>query len=138
MEESPKQTTAVSGTAAVGQLQSVPRHNAAGACMRRGSAHTAPPGIESASRPLPNVALEDCGAVWEAAAPLWGGPLTRAVLVPEAKLHEQVDDEWSFVETQRHLLCACDAWLGNAVPGEEAPSPPLGFPAGGMPPEAAA
>jgi hypothetical protein len=39
---------------------------------------------------------------------------------------------------QRHLLFAGDAWLGNAVLEEEAPYHPLGFPAGGMPPDAAA
>ncbi|VVJ20752.1 Pentapeptide repeat family protein [Amycolatopsis camponoti] len=58
--------------------------------------------------------------------------------MPEAKLHERVDGEWSFVETQRHLLFASDAWLGNAVLEEEAPYHPLGFPAGGTPPEEAA
>ena len=55
-----------------------------------------------------------------------------------AKLHEQVNGEWSFVETQRHLLLAGDAWLGNAVLEEEAPYHPLGFPYGGMPRDAAA
>jgi len=58
--------------------------------------------------------------------------------LPEAKLHEQVNGEWSLVETQRHLLFAGDAWLGNAVLEEEAPYHPLGFPAGGMPPDATA
>jgi len=35
-------------------------------------------------------------------------------------LHEQVDGAWSFVQTQRHLLFAGDAWLGSAVLEEEA------------------
>ncbi|MGW0810646.1 DinB family protein [Nonomuraea sp. NPDC002799] len=56
----------------------------------------------------------------------------------EAKLHEQVNGEWSLVETQRHLLFAGDAWLGNAVLEEEAPYHPWGFPYGGMPPDATA
>lgn len=43
---------------------------------------------------------------------------------------------WSLVETQRHLLFASDAWLGNAVLEEETPYHPWGFPAGGMPPDA--
>ncbi len=68
----------------------------------------------------------------------WETTLERARLLPEAQLHEQVDGEWSFVETQRHLLFAGDAWLGNAVLEEEAPYHPLGLPAGGMPPDATA
>jgi len=81
---------------------------------------------------------EDYRAAWGAIETLWGATLDRAKLLPEAKLHERVDGEWSLVETQRHLLFACDAWLGNAVLEEEAPYHPLGFPAGGTPPEEAA
>ena len=40
----------------------------------------------------------------------------------------EVNGEWSLVETQRHLLFAGDAWLGNAVLEEEAPYHPLGSP----------
>lgn len=81
---------------------------------------------------------EDYRAAWDAVETLWGATLDRARLLPEAELHERVDGEWSFVETQRHLLFAGDAWLGNAVLEEEAPYHPLGLPAGGMPPDAAA
>src|SRR6266508_630209 len=45
---------------------------------------------------------------------------------------------WDAIETQRHLLMAGDAWLGNAVLEEDAPYHPLGLPYGGMPPDAAA
>jgi hypothetical protein len=69
---------------------------------------------------------------------LWEATLQRARLLPEAELHEQVNGEWSFGETQRHLLLAGDAWLGNAVLEEEAPYHPWGLPAGGMPPDAMA
>jgi hypothetical protein len=81
---------------------------------------------------------DDYRAAWDAIETLWAATLDRARLLPEATLHEQVDGEWSLVQTQRHLLFAGDAWLGNAVLEEEAPYHPLGFPAGGMPPEAAA
>ncbi|MCK2238930.1 MULTISPECIES: DinB family protein [unclassified Crossiella] len=81
---------------------------------------------------------EDYRATWQAVESLWGATLDRAKLLPEAKLHERVNGEWSLVETQRHLLFASDAWLGSAVLAEESPYHPLGFPAGGMPPEAAA
>jgi hypothetical protein len=81
---------------------------------------------------------EDYRTTWDAVETLWAATLERAGLLPEADLHERVDDEWSFVETQRHLLFASDAWLGNAVLEEEAPYHPLGFPAGGMPADQAA
>ncbi|MEU7791310.1 DinB family protein [Amycolatopsis sp. NPDC049159] len=80
----------------------------------------------------------DYRAAWDAVEALWRTTLDRAKLLPEAKLHERVDGEWSFVETHRHLLFACDAWFGNAVLEEAAPYHPLGFPAGGTPPEEAA
>lgn len=78
---------------------------------------------------------EDYRAAWDAIETLWGATFDRARLLPDAELHQRVAGEWSFVETQRHLLFACDAWFGNAVQEEETPYHPLGFPAGGMPPE---
>jgi DinB superfamily len=77
-------------------------------------------------------------AAWDAIETLWEATLDRARLLPEAKLHERVDGEWSLVETQRHLLFASDAWLGNAVLEEQTPYHPLGFPAGGMAADASA
>ena len=81
---------------------------------------------------------DDYRAAWDAIESLWESTLERARLLPETKLHEQVNGEWSLVETQRHLLFASDAWLGNAVLEEEAAYHPLGFPAGGMPRDEAA
>ncbi len=77
---------------------------------------------------------EDYRSAWDAIEAQWKATLDRARLLPEAKLHERVDGEWSFVETQRHLLFAGDAWLGNAVLEEQTPYHPLGLPAGGMSP----
>jgi hypothetical protein len=81
---------------------------------------------------------DDYRAAWDAIERLWEATLDRARLLPEATLHERVNGEWSLVETQRHLLFASDAWLGNAVLEEETPYHPWGFPAGGMPPDEAA
>jgi hypothetical protein len=81
---------------------------------------------------------DDYRVAWDAIETLWALTLDRARLLPEAKLHERVDGEWSFVETQRHLLLASDAWVGNAVLEEQAPYHPLGLPHGGMPADAAA
>jgi hypothetical protein len=84
------------------------------------------------------VSPDDYRAAWEAIETLWAATLDRARRLPAASLHERVNGEWSLVETQRHLLFAGDAWLGNAVLEEEAPYHPLGFPAGGTAPDAAA
>ncbi|MBP2182755.1 DinB family protein [Amycolatopsis magusensis] len=81
---------------------------------------------------------EDYRAAWDAIEAQWAATLDRAGLLPEAALHEQVNGEWSFVQTQRHLLMAGDAWLGNAVLEEDTPYHPLGLPYGGMPPDVAA
>lgn len=29
--------------------------------------------------------------------------------------HERVDDEWSLVETLRHLVFAADVWMGRMI-----------------------
>src|SRR4051812_15306200 len=46
---------------------------------------------------------------------MWAPTLERARTLPPAKLHARVGDEYSFVETQRHLLFAEDAWLCRMV-----------------------
>ena len=81
---------------------------------------------------------DDYRTTWDAIEALWAATLERARLLPEVRLHERVDGEWSLVETQRHLLFGSDAWLGNAVLEEHTPYHPLGFPYGGMPADRAA
>jgi hypothetical protein len=58
---------------------------------------------------------DDYRLAWDAIETQWKTTLDRAGLLPEAMLYEQVNGEWSFVETQRHLLFASDSWLGSAV-----------------------
>ncbi|RLV48810.1 DinB family protein [Nocardioides mangrovicus] len=79
------------------------------------------------------VTAEDYRAAWSVIGDDWRRTFERAGRLPQDLLHERVDDEWSFVETHRHLLFAADAWVGNAVLEEDDPYHPLGFPAGAMP-----
>jgi hypothetical protein len=81
---------------------------------------------------------DDHRAAWGLVEAQWEETFVRAAALPEAVLHERVDGEWSFVETQRHLLFAADAWLGNAVLEEASPYEPWGLPAGGTPEDDAA
>jgi hypothetical protein len=46
---------------------------------------------------------------------MWAPTIERARRLPRSKLHERVNDEYSFVETFRHLLFAWDAWLPRIV-----------------------
>jgi hypothetical protein len=67
-------------------------------------------------------------AAWAQLEALWDGTLERAGRLPEATLHERVHDEWSFVETLRHLAFAVDTWVSGWLRGEAAPFSPLGVP----------
>jgi hypothetical protein len=71
---------------------------------------------------------EEIRDTWTLLEELWGETLARAERLPEAARHERVDDEWSFVETMRHLVFAVDVWVGRMVLGEDPAFHPLGLP----------
>jgi hypothetical protein len=54
---------------------------------------------------------------WAAVEDLWRGIIARARELAEPVLHEQVDGEWSFVQTHRHLVMATDCWVRRMVKG---------------------
>jgi DinB superfamily len=54
--------------------------------------------------------------------------LARARMLPEEKLHESVDGEWSYVETLRHLVFATDRWITGPVLNQSEPFHRLGMP----------
>jgi hypothetical protein len=64
---------------------------------------------------------------WAMIQALWTGTVARARKLPEQVLHEQVDGEWSFVQTQRHLVLATDCWLRRMVRGIARPYHPWGL-----------
>ena len=59
---------------------------------------------------------------------LWAGTLDRARALPPEALHEQVDEEWSFIETLRHLGFAHACWVGGVVLADPSPWHPLDLP----------
>ncbi len=59
---------------------------------------------------------------------LWAGTLERARAVPPEALHQQVDEEWSFIETLRHLGFAHACWVGGVVLADPSPWHPLDLP----------
>jgi len=64
---------------------------------------------------------------WSMIEDIWAHTFARAEALPEALLHERVDDDWSFVETHRHLVMATDCWLRRMVKGIERPYHPWGL-----------
>jgi hypothetical protein len=70
---------------------------------------------------------------WAVLEPLWQSTVERARRMPADLLHERVDEEWSFIETLRHLVFATDAWVTRAILGDPAPWHPLDLPHDEMP-----
>jgi hypothetical protein len=58
---------------------------------------------------------------WAILERLWEGTLARAKTFPEAALHRSVGDEWSFIQTLRHLNFASAAWVGRMILGTASP-----------------
>jgi hypothetical protein len=67
-------------------------------------------------------------AAWDANEGLWAATVARARQLPEELLHESVGDEWSFIQTLRHLAFASQAWVGRGVLGDPSPWHPLSLP----------
>lgn len=64
---------------------------------------------------------------WAMIENIWEATNQRARDLPEEVLHRRVDDEWSFVETHRHLILATDCWLRRMVSGMDHPYHPWGL-----------
>lgn len=70
---------------------------------------------------------------WDVVERLWDGTVERARRLDPALLHESVDEEWSFVETLRHLAFATDAWIRRVILGDPSPWHHLDLPWDEMP-----
>jgi len=70
---------------------------------------------------------------WAILECLWESTVSRARSFPEAALHQSVDDEWSFIQTLRHLNFATAAWVGRMILGNPSPWHPLDLPWDGAP-----
>jgi hypothetical protein len=65
---------------------------------------------------------------WRLLERLWDETVERARTFPPQALHDSVDDEWSFIQTLRHLGFASAAWVGRMVLGDPNPWHPLDLP----------
>jgi len=66
-------------------------------------------------------------AGWAAVEAFWRPTLAAAEDLPERLRQERVEEEWSLVETLRHLIFVTDAWFGRAVLGRDHPYHPFGL-----------
>lgn len=65
---------------------------------------------------------------WDVVERRWAETVDRARHLDPPLLHERVDDEWSFIETLRHLCYATDAWVNRVYLGDPDPWSPLDLP----------
>jgi hypothetical protein len=72
---------------------------------------------------------EGMRASWAALEEAWATTISRALALPEERLHESVDGEWSFVQTLRHLVFAMDKWFTVPIIGGR--FDPIGLPNSG-------
>lgn len=74
---------------------------------------------------------EGLAEAWAMIEEIWEVTVARARTLPPESLFDRVDDEWSFVETLRHLVLATDCWLRRMVKGIGRPYTHRGWPARG-------
>jgi hypothetical protein len=72
---------------------------------------------------------DEMRATWAALEASWATTIERALALPEAALHEKVNDEFSFVQTLRHLVFAIDKWFTAPILGDA--FDPIGLPNSG-------
>jgi hypothetical protein len=64
---------------------------------------------------------------WTMIEDVWARTVARARTLPEPLFYQRVDDDWSFVETLRHLIMATDAWILRMIRQEPRPYHPWGL-----------
>jgi DinB superfamily/Pentapeptide repeats (8 copies) len=65
---------------------------------------------------------------WAAIEATWQPTTDRARGLPDDVRRARVDEEWSFVETLRHLIFVTDSWISRTVLGEARPYHRLALP----------
>lgn len=60
--------------------------------------------------------------------------IRRARTFTEGERQQRVDDEWSTVESLRHMILVIDLWLSHTIQGDDDPFHPMALPPTFMPP----
>jgi DinB family protein len=69
----------------------------------------------------------DLRAAWQQLHADWATTVLRLEAMPAGSEHQRVDDEWSTVETLRHLVFVHDSWFRRCVLGSTAPFTAMGL-----------
>jgi hypothetical protein len=72
--------------------------------------------------------VEGLRAAWTMIGEQAQATVERARALPEAALNESVDEEFSYIQTLRHLVFATDRWITGPVFGDQNHFHPLGYP----------
>lgn len=64
---------------------------------------------------------EELREAWAAVERAWVAARERVEAMPAEVVDAAVDGEWSFAQTERHLILATDVWLRGAILGVEQP-----------------
>ena len=67
-------------------------------------------------------------AAWSKVDGFWAETIAQASRLDDDQLDTRVNDEWSFIETLRHLINVTDAWIGDLVLEKPSPYDPIGLP----------
>lgn len=70
---------------------------------------------------------EDLREAWRRLRADWAATAERVRSMPEGSEHRRVDDEWSTVETLRHLVFVHDSWFTRCVLGRTEPFTAMGL-----------
>lgn len=82
--------------------------------------------------PVPSVEAAHASAV-EATGGL-EATMLRATSFSDEELHRSVNNEWSTVDSLRHVVLIVDLWLSKVILGEDDPFHPIALPPTFMPP----
>lgn len=69
---------------------------------------------------------DDYRHAWALLRGLWTDMIDAAAMLPPDLLDRRVEDEWSFLQTLRHLVFAMDTWIHGMIRGQSRPFNPLG------------
>lgn len=70
---------------------------------------------------------EDLREAWRQLRATWEATVQRVRSMPAGTEHQQVDDEWSMVETLRHLVFVHDSWFRRCVLSRTEPFTSMGL-----------
>ena len=84
---------------------------------------------------VPVADVDEARALVAAAESRMEATLERAATFTEDERQRRVGEEWSTVESLRHLVLVIDLWLSRTIAGEPDPFHPMALPPSFMPPK---